>query len=107
MNWLLYSSLVVSDIRESDGDNETVYKINDQLDEESDFIIDDNEDDAKDDTKESIYPANYTNEELDIKESHMQVITLLRRKEQNKIVIPLFQRNQVWKPQQKVDLSSL
>lgn len=76
MNWLLYSSLVVSDIRESDGDNETVYKINDQLDEESDFIIDDNEDDAKDDTKESIYPANYTNEELDIKESHMQVITL-------------------------------
>lgn len=90
MNWLLYSSLVVSDIRESDGDNETVYKINDQLDEESDFIIDDNEDDAKDDTKESIYPANYTNEELDIKESHMQVITLLRRKEQNKIVIPLF-----------------
>lgn len=67
MNWLLYSSLVVSDIRESDGDNETVYKINDQLDEESDFIIDDNEDDAKDDTKESIYPANYTNEELDIK----------------------------------------
>lgn len=93
INWLLYSSLVVSDIRESDGDNETVYKINDQLD-ESDFI-------AESDFKDSIYPANYTNEELDIKEAHMQVVTLLRRKEQDKIVIPPFQRNQVWKPQQK------
>lgn len=88
INWLLYSSLVVSDIRElSEGDRETVYKINDQID-ESDF-------------QDSIYPASYTDEELDIKEVHMQVVTLLRRKEQDKIVIPPFQRNQVWKPQQK------
>ncbi|MBX2923041.1 MAG: DUF262 domain-containing protein [Chitinophagaceae bacterium] len=98
INWLIYSSLVVSDIRElAGGDRETVYKINDQLDEESDFIIDEEEDDSKG----SIYPANYTNEELDIKEAHMQVVTLLRRKEQDKIVIPPFQRNQVWKLQQK------
>ncbi|MDV3951733.1 hypothetical protein CMT77_05825 [Elizabethkingia anophelis] len=93
ISWLLYSSLVISDIRELDDDNETVYKINEQLD-ESDFI-------DESDFKDSIYPANYTNEELDIKEAHMQVVTLLRRKKQDKIVIPPFQRNQVWKPQQK------
>lgn len=95
MNWLVYSSLLKLDIRElPDGDRETVYKINDELD-ETDFI------EPNSGLTDSIYPASYTNEELDIKESHMQVITLLRRKEQGKIEIPPFQRNQVWKPQQK------
>lgn len=94
VNWLVYSSLLRLDIRElSDGDRETVYKINDELD-ETDFI-------ESTSIVDSIYPASYTNEELDIKESHMQVVTLLRRKEQGKIEIPPFQRNQVWKPQQK------
>jgi Protein of unknown function DUF262. len=86
--------LITSDIKEiNDTDRETVYKINDQLDDSD--IIDESS------SKDSIYPSNYTNEELDIKEVHMQVVTLLRRKEQDKIVIPPFQRNQVWKPQQK------
>lgn len=94
INWLVYSSLLKLDIRElPDGDRETVYKINDELD-ETDFI-------ESSDLTDSIYPASYTNEELDIKESHMQVITLIRRKEQGKIEIPPFQRNQVWKLQQK------
>lgn len=94
INWLVNASLVKLDIRElPDGDKETVYKINDQLD-ETDFI-------EPSDFTDSIYPANYTNEELDIKENHMQVISLIRKKEQGKIVVPEFQRNQVWKQQQK------
>lgn len=94
INWLVYCSLLKLDIRElPDGDRETVYKINDELD-ETDFIETNN-------IVDSIYPASYKDEELDIKESHMQVITLIRKKEQGKIEIPPFQRNQVWKPQQK------
>ncbi|WP_426278592.1 GmrSD restriction endonuclease domain-containing protein [Chryseobacterium sp. S-02] len=94
INWLHYSKLIVSDIRElPEDDKETVYKVNNELD-ESDYIYDSN-------FKDSIYPADYSNEELDIKESHMQVVTLLRRHSQDKIVIPPFQRNQVWKQQQK------
>lgn len=94
MNWLINSSLLKLDIRElPEGDKETVYKINDLLD-ETDFI-------EPSDFTDSIYPANYTNEELDIKENHMQVISILRKKDQGKIVVPEFQRNQVWKQQQK------
>lgn len=94
INWLVNSSLIKLDIRElSDGDRETVYKINDQL-EETDFI-------EQTYFTDSIYPANYTNEELDIKENHMQVISLIRKSDQCKIIVPEFQRNQVWKRQQK------
>jgi uncharacterized protein with ParB-like and HNH nuclease domain len=94
INWLVYASLLKLDIREiADEDRETVYKINEELD-ETDYL-------ESSDLTDSIYPASYTNEELDIKESHMQVVTLLRRKSQEKIEIPPFQRNQVWKPQQK------
>lgn len=94
INWLIYSSLVKLDIRDLPGDEkETVYKYNDQLD-DTDFI-------ESSSFNDSIYPANYTNEELDIKETHMQVISLLRKREQDKIVVPEFQRNQVWKQQQK------
>ncbi len=94
VNWLTTSQLIKLDIRElPNEEKETVYKINDQLD-ESDFL-------EPNDFNDSIYPATYSNEELDIKENHTQVISLLRKREQNKIVIPEFQRNQVWKPQQK------
>ena len=102
MNWLTSSSLLKLDLRkvtdeekevEKEDEKETVYKINDQLD-ETDFWEEPN-------VNDSIYPANYSNEELDIKESHMQVVSLVRKKEQGKIVVPDFQRNQVWKPQQK------
>lgn len=99
INWLTSSSLLKLDLRkvrdekEKEDERETVYKINDLLD-ETDFWEEPN-------INDSIYPANYSNEELDIKESHMQVISLVRKKEQGKIVIPKFQRNQVWKPQQK------
>ena len=92
ISWLTYSQLVKLDIRES-GEKETVYKINDLL-EDSDFVGDL-------DFHDSIYPANYSNEELDIKETHMQVVSLVRKKEQEKIIVPEFQRNQVWKQQQK------
>ncbi|RYJ38930.1 DUF262 domain containing protein [Flavobacterium anhuiense] len=95
INWLLSSDLIVLDIIElGENEKETVYKVNEEL-EEDDFIEDS-------DFKDSIYPASYNNDdELDIKEVHMQVVTLLRRNEQDKIVIPPFQRNQVWKQQQK------
>lgn len=95
MNWLTSSSLLKLDLRKiiDEKEEETVYKINDQLD-ETDFWEEPN-------VNDSIYPANYSNEELDIKESHMQVVSLVRKKEQGKIVVPDFQRNQVWKPQQK------
>jgi uncharacterized protein DUF262 len=93
-NWLTNSGLLILDIREiSEGEKETVYKLNDQLDED-DFIEPSNFND-------SIYPATYSDEELDIKETHMQVISLLRKKNQSKILVPEFQRNQVWKQQQK------
>ncbi len=94
INWLIYSSLVKLDIRDlPEGEKETVYKFNDQLD-DIDFL-------EPNSFNDSIYPANYTNEELDIKETHMQVISLLRKREQEKILVPEFQRNQVWKQQQK------
>lgn len=94
MNWLTASSLIKLDFRDlSNEEKETVYKINDQLD-ETDFL-------EPSDFNDSIYPVIYSNEELDIKEGHMQVISLLRKKEQQKIIVPDFQRNQVWKPQQK------
>lgn len=93
LSWLLDSGLIISYILEIENNEETIYRINEELD-ESDFL-----DPAK--FKEGIYPSSYTNDELDIKESHMQVISLLRKKEQKKIVVPEFQRNQVWKQQQK------
>jgi hypothetical protein len=96
INWLTSSSLLKLDFRKVIDDKkeeETVYKINDQLD-ETDFWEEPN-------VNDSIYPANYSNEELDIKENHMQVVSLVRKKEQGKILVPDFQRNQVWKPQQK------
>ncbi|UEA86159.1 DUF262 domain-containing protein [Alistipes senegalensis] len=95
INWLTYSSLIVTDFRETteEKDRDTVYKINDLLD-ETDFI-------TPEDFRDSIYPSNYSNEELDIKELHTMVVSILRRKEQGKIIVPEFQRNHVWKPQQK------
>lgn len=94
ISWLVDSSLLRLDIRElADGDKETVYKINEQLD-DTDFI-------EASDFIDSIYPANYSNEELDIKENHIQVVSLIRKNAQGKIVVPEFQRNQVWKQQQK------
>lgn len=94
ISWLTGSALIRQDVAETDdGDKETRYKINEELD-ESDFL--------ENSFNDSIYPANYSsNEELDIKESHMQVISLLRKKEQGKIIVPEFQRHQVWKQQQK------
>lgn len=94
LNWLTQIELVKLDFKEtSEGDKENLYFFNnDLLEEES---INDIE------KPDSIYPATYNNEELDIKENHMQVIALLRKYEQNKIIIPKFQRNQVWKQQQK------
>lgn len=94
INWLVTSELIVLDIRElSENEKETIYKLNEELDEQ-DFIEESNFND-------SIYPANYTEDELDIKENHMQVVSLLRKKHQGKIIVPEFQRNQVWKQQQK------
>ncbi|HCT84513.1 MAG: hypothetical protein A2X11_11840 [Bacteroidetes bacterium GWE2_42_24] len=82
------------DVRElPDDEKDSVFAYNE--------LIEDSEDSVITDTKDGIYPTNYTNEELDIKESHTQVVSLLRKKEQGKILVPEFQRNQVWKQQQK------
>ena len=94
VGWLLEASLIEVDLEEANQHaNQTYYRINEHLD-ESDFI----EPHA---FEESIYPARYSEEELDIKENHMQVISFLRKREQGKIVVPEFQRNQIWKQQQK------
>lgn len=96
INWLLSTSLIKLDIRElSETEKEPVFAFNE--------IIEDVEepDLPQKEALDSIYPVNYTTEELDIKEGHMQVVSLLRKKEQKKILVPEFQRNQVWKQQQK------
>lgn len=95
INWLLSSSLLKLDIRELDeeGEKETVYKINDLLD-ETDFV--DNVD-----AYESIYPVNYS-KEIDIKEDRFTVFELIRKIKGEKVIMnPEFQRKLVWKQQQK------
>lgn len=93
INWMVYSSLVIIDFRGVGDERDTVYRLND--------LLDDTEIEVSKDDRDGIYPTNYTNEELDIKETHMQVVSFLRKEEQKKIIIPEFQRNHVWKPQQK------
>lgn len=91
LNWLLHVNLINIDYRElSSGEKENVYVFNNLL-----------EDDIEDEASGSIYPVNYENDELDIRETHMQVISLVRRSKQDKITVPEFQRNLVWKQQQK------
>jgi uncharacterized protein with ParB-like and HNH nuclease domain len=95
INWLLSSSLLKLDIRELDeeGEKETVYKINDLID-ETDFV--DNVD-----AYESIYPVNYS-KEIDIKEDRFTVFELIRKIKAGKVIMnPEFQRKLVWKQQQK------
>lgn len=93
INWLTYTSLVVTDFRELEiNEKETVFVYN--------YLADDEVNEFE--TSGSIYPANYsTHDELDIKENHSQVIGLIRKKDQGKILVPEFQRNRVWKLQQK------
>lgn len=94
LSWLTHIDLVNVDYKQTpEGDKENVFIFNNNLiDEESS---------TDSDVKDSIYPANYTNKELDIKEGHIQVYGLLKKNKEDKIVVPEFQRNQVWKQQQK------
>lgn len=95
MNWLITSSLIKLDFRDlSDEEKETVYKINDLLD-ETDF------EDEIEINNESIYPVNYS-QEIDIKEDRFSVFELLRKINAGKVAMnPEFQRKLVWKQQQK------
>lgn len=87
--WLIHVELIKIDFRQiEDNDKENVYVLNEDLD-------------SDDDSKGSIYPTDYDNRELDIKETHTQVIGLVRKHKQEKIKVPEFQRNQVWKQQQQ------
>ncbi len=96
ISWLKETGLVKVDFSEiADGSIENVYLLNDEILEEDDSV------EEQVNSSESIYPANYNNEELEIKEDHLQVVALMRKQTQNKILIPEFQRNQVWKQQQK------
>lgn len=94
INWLIASLLVRLDIRElPDGERETVYIINDQID-DVDFS-------EINDLNESIYPVNYS-KEIDIKEDRFTVFELLRKIQGEKVIMnPEFQRKLVWKQQQK------
>lgn len=94
MNWLISSLLVKLDTRTiNEEEDETVYKINDQLD-DSDFT-------EINDSNESIYPVNYS-KEIDIKEDRFTVFELLRKIQGEKVIMnPEFQRKLVWKQQQK------
>lgn len=93
ISWLKDTDLIIVDFIDlTDGNKENLYFFNSE--------IVDSEDDENFNNG-SIYPADYNNEELEIKEDHLQVIALQRKQEQGKILIPEFQRNQVWKQQQK------
>jgi hypothetical protein len=101
INWLLFTQLIRTDVRKIDEkENETVYVNNELIDDNEELEII-NTYDQTNYKSDSIYPTSYTTEELDIKETHMQVISFLRKKQQKKILVPEFQRNQVWKQQQK------
>lgn len=94
ISWLKDTDLIKIDFLDiSENVKENVYFINFEIIEEDEAL--------EESSSESIYPTDYNNEELEIKEDHLQVIALLRKKNQNKILIPEFQRNQVWKQQQK------
>ena len=81
--WLEYLDFIIED--------EASYRFNDELD----SLNDENQ------PEESIYPVNYS-QEVDIKEERFSVFELMRKLEQNKILMnPDFQRNLVWKQDQK------
>ena len=86
MNWLLSSELIYIDY----DDEESYFYYNE--------VIDD--DGISEEEEELSYSSYVIEEELDIKEIHIQVIALLRKNEQNKVIIPAFQRNKVWSKQQ-------
>jgi len=81
--WLQYLGFIVED--------DAGYRFNDELDSLND----------ESPAEGSIYPVNYSRE-VDIKEERFSVYELLRKLRQNKILMnPDFQRNLVWKQEQK------
>lgn len=108
VNWLLSTNIIKLDIRDV-SENESVFVYNEIFDDDTeqetnDEITNETFLDLENSSRlnqGSIYPVNYENEELDIKESHIQVISFIRKNQQGKLLIPEFQRNQVWKQQQK------
>ena len=88
VNWLLSAELIYID--DDNEEEENLFYYNEVVDEEG----------ISEDEKELNYSSYIIEEELDIKEIHIQVIALLRKNAQNKIIIPAFQRNKVWTKQQ-------
>ena len=84
VNWLLSAELIYID--DDNEEEENLFYYNEVVDEEG----------ISEDEKELNYSSYIIEEELDIKEIHIQVIALLRKNAQNKIIIPAFQRNKVW-----------
>ncbi|PTS89141.1 hypothetical protein DBR27_22935, partial [Flavobacterium sp. HMWF030] len=83
LSWLFEVMIIV--------ENEENYKFNDQIEDDSDG----------DDPDKFKFPLTY-DQEVDIKEEWFSVFELIRKIKQNKVVMnPDFQRNLVWKPQQK------
>jgi len=66
-------------------------------------VIETDKDTEKEDLLEggSLYPYDVTQRDLDIREELMPVYHLMRKKEKGQLIIPEFQRNDVWSLEQK------
>lgn len=83
LSWLAEVEIIIED--------EDNYKLNDQVEDEGDEI----------DPEKFKFPSTY-DQEVDIKEEWFSVFELRRKIGQNKVIMnPDFQRNLVWKKQQK------
>jgi len=66
-------------------------------------VIETDKDTEKEDILESgsLYAYDVTERDLDIREELMSVYHLMKKKEKRELIIPKFQRNNVWSPEQK------
>ncbi len=66
-------------------------------------VIETDKDTEKEDLLEggALYPYDVAEKDLDIREDSMSVYHLMKKKENGQLIIPEFQRNDVWLPEQK------